>query len=93
MKNILLIDDDQGLIKVIAKSLSKNGYEVISCLNGKDGFQEFKKNHFPLVITDLEMPGELDGHKLINELSKEAISPIIIVITGHKEINTIIDTF
>ena len=64
---ILLVDDDTVTLNSISKLLSESGYEVVIARNGIEGLQEFLKNHFDLIITDIAMPG-MTGIALVEEI-------------------------
>jgi CheY-like chemotaxis protein len=58
MREILLIDDDECFRGMLFKLLSRNGYAVVACNDGREGVELFRKNPEFLVITDLIMPGQ-----------------------------------
>ncbi|MBA3827469.1 MAG: response regulator [Taibaiella sp.] len=56
MKDILIIEDDDIMLKAINNILNKNGYKVVTARNGKEGMEIFDRGNFALVITDMMMP-------------------------------------
>ena len=44
LPKILLIDDEEDIIRVLSISLKSDGYDVVSALSGQDGLDVFKKN-------------------------------------------------
>ena len=89
MKNILLIDDEEGVRKVLSISLRSDGYGVTTAENGEQGLKLFEKGSFPIVITDIMMPG-LDGFevlKLVKELNPDTE---VIVFTGQGDMEAAI---
>lgn len=81
MKNILIIEDDASVRKMLTKFLERNGYEVIEAANGNDGIKLYYDHHPDLVITDLIMP-EKEGLETIRELKKINPNVQIIAISG-----------
>jgi len=69
MKNILLIDDDEIIQKVLIKILQHNGYNVVFGVDGREGLSKLDTMEFDLVITDIMMP-YLNGFELIQALKK-----------------------
>ncbi len=71
IRNILFVDDDQVLCKVIQKHLGKypDNFTVITAGDGFDAIKQLKKFPVSLVIVDLMMP-RLDGMSLINHLGE-----------------------
>jgi CheY-like chemotaxis protein len=81
MKKILVIDDDDLVRNVITKMLEREGFKVITAVNGKEGVELFYTDPADLVITDLIMP-EKDGIETILELKKAFPEIKIIAISG-----------
>ncbi len=72
-KNILIIDDDAHIRRVIELKLKNAGYQVMIAENGEDGMKMINASRPDAVITDIEMP-KMDGKSVIkktNELKKE----------------------
>lgn len=87
---ILLVDDDEGLRKVIEFNLEQEGYEVVTASNGKDAL-EFYAEHAPdLVITDIKMP-DMDGIELLGEIRRRDIEKLVIVVTAFGAVETAIE--
>ena len=84
---VLLADDDESLRRVQEYQLTKAGFIVTTCADGKAALDEFRENLHDLVVTDIRMP-ELDGLELLARL--RAISPEtpVIVMTGHGTVDT-----
>ncbi len=56
MPKVLVIDDDLVMLNAINHILSKNGYDVDTATNGKEGLEKIDLQEFDLVITDIMMP-------------------------------------
>ena len=80
--NILVVDDDLLVRKVLKKYISTLGYYVDTAEDGMSALEMLRSFSYDLVLTDLEMP-VLDGIELLKQMSIEF--PIIpkIVLTGH----------
>ncbi|UCG27209.1 MAG: response regulator transcription factor [Bacteroidales bacterium] len=66
---ILLVDDEKDILEFISYNLRKEGYEVITARNGKDGI-DLARNHNPhLILLDVMMP-EMDGIETCEEIRK-----------------------
>jgi two-component system cell cycle response regulator len=66
---ILLVEDNAVSRKLVEKILLKAGYIVTSSENGRKAFELFKKDFFPIVLTDWMMP-EMDGLELCRAIRK-----------------------
>ena len=74
---ILIVDDNQDYLEVLSEYLTDQGYDVVSCYNGKDAQEKFAEFLPNIVVTDIVMP-EVDGIELLLALRK--INPEINVI-------------
>jgi len=61
MCNILVIDDEESVLKIINQALTRFGFSVETASDGVEGIKKFDDGFFDLVITDLCMPG-IDGN-------------------------------
>lgn len=86
MFKILVIDDDTNLNYLIAKILSKNGYEVYQSYSAQAAFDILSEKYIDLIITDIMMPG-IDGYQLISSLRKEKMEMPILIISAKEEFN------
>jgi CheY-like chemotaxis protein len=81
MAEILVIDDEPQIRRLIARILNGVGHVVHPANNGKDGIALFHRVHPALVITDIVMP-DMDGLEMIRELHQEAPAIPILAISG-----------
>ena len=82
MKRILLADDDNDLLTVLADELTDAGYEVHAVPDGVEAVIESAERHFDLFLVDMLMP-RMDGPATIKVLRKLAPGTPIIAFTGH----------
>ncbi|MDD5452624.1 MAG: response regulator [Desulfovibrionales bacterium] len=82
MAKLLLIDDEEGIRKILGMSLRSDGYEVVTAEDGRQGLDLFREGRFPIVLTDLKMP-ELDGIEVLKRIKEIEPSAEVIIITGH----------
>jgi CRP-like cAMP-binding protein len=69
MKKILLIEDNDDVRENIAEMLEMAQYEIVTAVNGRDGFEKANECKPDLIICDIMMP-VLDGHGLLHLLTK-----------------------
>jgi len=84
-EQILVVDDDEGLLHLLKMRLSAEGFAVTSCTTGHDALVEAKKNMFDLAITDLRLRGE-DGLDVTEELLRIHPQLPVIILTAHGSI-------
>jgi PAS domain S-box-containing protein len=90
MNKILLIDDEEDILKVLSMSLQIDGYEVVTASNGNEGVELFKQTSPQIVLTDIKMPG-MDGLQVLKQIKQLAPYVEVIIITGHGEIDSAIE--
>src|SRR5512145_1690468 len=81
-KHLLLIDDDESLLKVTAHQLRQFGYEVTAKATGEDGLVAFKTSSFVVVVTDLQLPG-VSGIDVLQEIRRHDRECVVIIITAY----------
>ncbi|MFC1563508.1 sigma-54-dependent transcriptional regulator [candidate division KSB1 bacterium] len=89
---ILLVDDDQMIRKAATNFLEEQlGHKVTQCKNGNEALNSFIKEPFPMVLTDIKMPG-IDGIELLKRLKikSEGKNTDVVLLTGHGTLNTAI---
>jgi len=78
---ILIVDDDPAVRNTIAQLLREEGYETTVVDNAEEGLALAKAEEFPLVITDMRMPGQ-DGAWLRDRLHEARPDTAIIMLTA-----------
>jgi two-component system response regulator AtoC len=89
-KQVLIVDDEPNLRKILAAQLSRDGYEVLTAEDGEQGLQALKDNHIDLVITDLKMP-KVDGMTLLREALRLDPDLPVVMITAHGTVDTAVE--
>jgi len=88
---ILVIDDDESILRLLSKFLTSEGHTVVTENNGSNAIDKFKENHFDLVITDMYMP-ELDGLDIIRNIKDINCNIPIIVLTAAGSITNVVQS-
>ena len=83
MKKILVIDDEEPILKHFRDLLRMLNYEPITATNSDDGLQLAEESDASLIITDLSMPGKLSEIDHVRKLREVAPDTPIIVISGY----------
>jgi signal transduction histidine kinase len=90
-QKILLVDDEEGIRKVLSISLTDSGYQVFTAENGELALSIFRKEQPPIVLTDIKMPG-MDGIQLLQKIKNENPDTEVIMITGHGDMDLAIQS-
>ena len=85
-KKLLLVDDEEGIRKVLSISLSDNGYQVFTAETGEQALEIFQREAPPIVLTDIKMPG-MDGIELLQKIKHQNPDAEVIMITGHGDMD------
>ncbi len=81
MGSILVVDDDDGVRRFVARTLIKLGYQVETASDGELAIQQLKRRHFDLVVTDLKMP-DLDGRDLLQTILESGVDTDVLMMSG-----------
>ena len=83
-KQILVVDDEQGIRDIIKEYLVLEDFEVIEAIDGVDGLNKFKNHSIALVILDVMLP-KMDGWKVCREIRATSSVPIIMLTARGEE--------
>lgn len=86
MFNVLVVEDDKNLKKLMVTYLKKNNYTTFEARNGVQALDIIDKQYIDLVISDIMMP-EMDGYELLNELRIANYEIPIMLITAKSDIS------
>ncbi len=89
-KQVLIVDDEPNLRKILAAQLSRDGYDVMTAEDGEQGLQMLRDHHIDLVVTDLKMP-KVDGMTLLREALREDPELPVVMITAHGTVDTAVE--
>ena len=81
---VLVIDDDQTLLDLLAEHLSRAGYRTVTAASGLTGLQAFYEHHPDLIILDVMMP-RMDGWTVCERLREVSDAPIIMLTAKAEE--------
>ncbi|MCI5145749.1 MAG: response regulator, partial [Candidatus Electrothrix sp. AR3] len=85
-KTILLVDDDPDNLKLLAKMLTENKFQIRASNSGRYALKSIQKNSPDLILLDINMPG-IDGYEVCRQLKADPLSADIpiIFISGLKD--------
>jgi two-component system response regulator MprA len=75
---ILIIEDNEAIVKVLQRTLIYEGYKVDTALDGETGLELAENNHPDLVVLDLMLPG-IDGLEVCQRLRAKGNVPILML--------------
>jgi len=83
---VLVVDDDASMQRMLRQRLEREGYAVQTAPNGEEGLDLIRKEVFNLIITDVRMP-KLGGDELVRAVSQFNPNIPIIVMTAFGEVD------
>jgi len=85
--SILIVDDEPGSRESL-RMILKSFYDVSAAASGMEALDHIQKEDVDLITLDLKMPG-LSGIDVLQELNKMGNEAAVIIITGHRTLNSI----
>ncbi len=86
-QSILVVDDDEMVLDVVARSLQKEGLHVLTARSGEDGLQLLRTRDVALVISDQKMAG-LSGLEFLHQVKIAYPDILTIMMTGYADVET-----
>jgi two-component system, NtrC family, response regulator AtoC len=88
--NILVVDDEKNILKVVSVTLKDHGYGVETAQSAEEALAKFRRGAFDLVVTDLKLPGR-SGGELLTEIKAVKHDFPVIVITAFGTIENAVE--
>ncbi len=87
---ILVVDDDPVTRNLLMKRLVRADYEVETAENGIEAVRMIATKHYDVVLTDLMMPGGVDGIGVLESAKENSLKTEVVLITAHGSIDNAI---
>lgn len=93
MSNILIIEDEAAIRRVLVKILSEENdtYNVSEAEDGLAGIERIRNEDFDLVLCDIKMP-KMDGVEVLEAVKKLKPEIPMVMISGHGDLDTAVNT-
>lgn len=89
-KRVLVVDDEQLILKIISDILTKEGYEVVVANNCEKATEYLRSSNFNVVLSDIKMPVK-SGIDLLEEIKKKDPNIPVILMTGFASLETAVE--
>src|SRR5665647_1821677 len=86
---ILVVDDEEAILKLLRFPLEKEGYLVVTARDGEEALETFARESFDLVILDLMLP-HVDGMEVCRRIRAQSIVPIIMLTAKSDEFDKVL---
>lgn len=84
---ILIVDDDDALLRAHARILTNAGYQVETAADGNAGVSSLRQMSFDVILSDIDMPG-MDGIALLEQVRTHDLDVPVVIITGTPSVET-----
>jgi DNA-binding response OmpR family regulator len=89
MKKVLVVDDEPTLVATLKYNLEREGYQVVTAVDGESGLSAARANRPDLILLDLLLPA-LDGLEVCRILRREMTTPILMLTAKTDEIDKVV---
>lgn len=89
---ILLVEDDSTLSFIIEDALTREGFEVVTALNGEAGIRMFQETAPDLVVTDVMMP-KMDGFEMVRLIRLTNPDVPVLFLTARTALDDVVKGF
>ncbi|MDH4232014.1 MAG: response regulator [Nitrospirota bacterium] len=79
---ILIVDDDQNILRLYKEELEEEGYTIVTASNGQEAIERFEREDPDLVTLDILLP-DIDGIKLLRQMKEKKPRLPIIMSTAY----------
>jgi len=84
MRNVLLIEDEDGLRTTLSDRFRSEGYRVESAADGEEGYRKAEGGGFDVIVLDVMLPGR-SGFDVCRDLRKHEVNTPILLLTARDE--------
>ncbi len=86
---ILIVDDEENILKTMQGSLEDEDYEVLTAKDGQEAMDKVRAENLDLIFLDIWLPG-MDGMETLKAIKEYDTNLDVVLMTGHGTINTAI---
>jgi DNA-binding NtrC family response regulator len=91
MADILIVDDDPGILSTLREILERNGFTVETSANAADAIEKAKETSFLIALLDIKLP-DMEGTQLLKEIRKIRPATKCIMVTGFASLDNAVSS-
>ena len=88
-EKILVVDDEKRIVDILEFNLKKEGFQVITALDGLECVRQFENEQPDLILLDVMMP-ELNGFEVLKRIRQTSSVPVIFLTARAEEVDTVL---
>lgn len=89
-KTILLVDDEENILRALVRLLRRDGYTILTASSGQQGLDLLRNNSVGVILSDQRMP-EMSGIEFLSQVKQLYPDTIRIVLSGYTDLNSVTD--
>ena len=87
---VMIVDDEPSILGVLEEFLKRDGFKVLTAVNGRDAVDKAKKEKIDLALVDMAMP-VLNGTETMLELKKLNPEIAVIMVTAYRDAEKVVE--
>jgi response regulator RpfG family c-di-GMP phosphodiesterase len=87
---ILLVDDEENIIRSLVRLLRRDGYNIITANGGKEGLEVLKEKKVGVILSDQRMP-EMSGVEFLSQVKELYPETVRMALSGYTDLNSVTD--
>jgi len=80
--NILIVDDNEGILETLSAILEEKGYRTDTAKNGMEAIEKSKTNFYNVALLDIRLP-DIEGTELLTKIEETSPRMVKIMVTGY----------
>jgi two-component system response regulator HydG len=88
---ILIVDDERGILESLGKVFEREGLKILSAVSGADGLELLRRHRIAVLLTDLMMPGAMNGLDLLKAAHTVAPETEVVLMTAYGTVETAVE--
>ena len=92
-ERILIVDDEENIRRMLQRTLQGPSRCVETAKSGEEALSRLAASAFDLVVTDLNMPGTIDGQTLFRRIREMPQAPDVIIVSGLPTLESTLEAF
>lgn len=89
-RNLLLVDDEQNIIRSLTRLLRRDGYTILTANSGRDGLAILAENPVGVILSDQRMP-QMSGVEFLSQVKDLYPETVRMVLSGYTDLKSITD--
>ncbi len=88
-EKVLVVDDEKSIVDIVKFNLEKEGYQVLTAGDGREGLEQFEQNNPDLILLDVMMP-IIGGFEMCRKVREKSNVPIIMLTARAEEVDKVL---